>query len=375
VLAALAVCAAQAPAQERRTRAESKDMRLLGHHDLQARSGYHPAIIEQNGRWIAYVGHHGGRALNPLTGVVETNGTSILDVTDPRNPRYLAHIPGEEGEGEAGGAQMVRACNGRVLPKGDRAKTYLLRTFGLSAQEIWDVTVPEQPVILTTVEKGLRDTHKNWWECDTGIAYLVSGVRDWRVRRIMQVWDLSDPAKPAHVRGHGLPGHQTGSSGAIPPFLHGATSSGPQGNRVYVAYGTNRDGIVQILDRKKLLEGPKEPTVENLLHPQVARLDMPAFIGAHTTLAVTGVDVPEFAKDDRGQRRDFVFLVNEAFRNECMGEVRNMAYVVDVTDEKNPFPVANFQVPEDSGNFCSIGKSKKSLAISNCRAIRSGDTP
>jgi len=206
VLAALAVCAAQAPAQERRTRAESKDMRLLGHHDLQARSGYHPAIIEQNGRWIAYVGHHGGRALNPLTGVVETNGTSILDVTDPRNPRYLAHIPGEEGEGEAGGAQMVRACNGRVLPKGDRAKTYLLRTFGLSAQEIWDVTVPEQPVILTTVEKGLRDTHKNWWECDTGIAYLVSGVRDWRVRRIMQVWDLSDPAKPAHVRGHGLPG-------------------------------------------------------------------------------------------------------------------------------------------------------------------------
>lgn len=97
-------------------------MRLLGHHDLQARSGYHPVINEQNGRWIAYVGHHGGRAVNSLTGVVEPNGTSILDVTDPRNPKYLAHIPGEEGEGEAGGAQMVRACNGRDLPRATAAR-------------------------------------------------------------------------------------------------------------------------------------------------------------------------------------------------------------------------------------------------------------
>ena len=27
-----------------------------------------------------------------------------------------------------------------------------------------------------TVLSGLKDTHKNWWECDTGIAYLVSGA-------------------------------------------------------------------------------------------------------------------------------------------------------------------------------------------------------
>ena len=201
VLAGFATWITPLQAQDRRTQAESRDMRLLGHTDLQGRSGYHPVINLQNGRWIAYVGHHGGTALNPLTGVVEENGTSVVDVTDPRNPKYLAHIPGDEGEGEAGGAQMVRACNGRDLPRGDKSKTYLLRTFGLSAQEIWDVTAPERPVILTTVERNLKHTHKNWWECDTGIAYLVSGVKDWRVRRIMQVWDLSDPAKPVHIRG------------------------------------------------------------------------------------------------------------------------------------------------------------------------------
>ena len=54
---------------------------------------------------------------NPLTGKPETNGTSILDVTDPKNPKYLAHIPGEKGSDEAGGAQMARVCDGKDLGK------------------------------------------------------------------------------------------------------------------------------------------------------------------------------------------------------------------------------------------------------------------
>jgi hypothetical protein len=145
--------------------AEGKNMRLLGHHDLQARSAYQPVIQQQGTRWIAYIGHHGGRGMNPLTGMVESNGTSVVDVTDPDNPKYLSHIPGEQGIGEAGGAQMVRLCHGKHLPKGDAAKVYLLRTLGNSAHEIWDVTTPERPSLLTTVASGLKGTHKNWWEC------------------------------------------------------------------------------------------------------------------------------------------------------------------------------------------------------------------
>src|SRR3954466_12961814 len=91
------------------TAPEARNMRLLGQHDLQARSAYQPTIHRQCERWILYVGHHGGTAadpkpLNPLTGQREFNGTSILDVTDPAAPRYLAHIPGEEGLDEDGGA-------------------------------------------------------------------------------------------------------------------------------------------------------------------------------------------------------------------------------------------------------------------------------
>jgi len=36
---------------------------------------------------------------------------------------------------------------------------------------------------------------------------------------------------------------------------------GPQGNRVYFGYGTNKGGILQIVDRAKAAQkGPKEPT-------------------------------------------------------------------------------------------------------------------
>lgn len=103
-------------------RPEMHDMQLVGFHDLQARSGYQPVIHKQGDRWIAYIGHHGGTQPNPVTAKPESNGTSIIDVTVPKRPKYLMHIPGETGEGEAGGAQMVRVCDGREPPARTRAR-------------------------------------------------------------------------------------------------------------------------------------------------------------------------------------------------------------------------------------------------------------
>jgi hypothetical protein len=337
----------------------ASNMALVGMHDLQARSAYQPVVRQQGERWIAYIGHHGGRKRNPLSGRDEDSGTSILDVTDPKNPRYLAHIPGEPGLAEQGGAQMVRACNGRDLPKGDPSKTYLLRTYGNLSHEIWDTTAPEKPVRLTVIVDKLKGTHKNWWECDTGIAYLVSGHPDWRTRRMTQVFDLSDPAKPRLIRNFGLPGQQPGAQGTVPTELHGPISTGVKGNRVYFGYGTNKSGVLQIVDREKLLAGPHEPTPANLVAPQIGIFHLNAMTGAHTTLPVLDMNVPEFAKDKGGAKRDFVVVVNESLTNECLGEARQLVHMVDVTDEKTPVGSAIFNVPENApgsnGGFCSKG--------------------
>src|SRR5438045_9001883 len=124
-------------------------MELCDHHDLQTRSAYQPVVRDQNGRWILYVGHHGGtdkapKPVNSITGVAEFNGTSIVDVTDPRAPRYLAHIPGEEGLGENGGAQMVSVCSGAEVTHGERCQFSLLRSHGTSRAEMRDGGYLEQ---------------------------------------------------------------------------------------------------------------------------------------------------------------------------------------------------------------------------------------
>ncbi len=87
----------------------------------------------------------------------------------------------------------------------------------------------------------------------------------------MLIYDWHNPnAAPVYIRTFGLPGGQPGGTGAIPPGLHGPISANehpqaPQrlargrtaddmiGNRIYAAWGVGDDGVMTIIDRKKLL--------------------------------------------------------------------------------------------------------------------------
>ena len=352
---------------------EAMNMRLVGMNDLQGRSAYQPTIHRQGNRYIAYIGHHGGtddvpKPMNPITGQAEFNGTSIVDVTDPAYPRYLKHLAGQEGNYESGGGQMTRVCDGKDLPKGDPNAVYLLRTFGGAAHEIWNVAAPENPKLIVRLE-GLKDTHKSWWECDTGIAYLVSGVPSWRIRRMTEVYDLSDPAKPVKIREFGLPGQEPGSSGRVPTELHGMISMGPQANRVYFGYGTNKGGMLQIVDRDKLLKGPKEPTPDNLRAPVVGEMDMSPLNGAHTTYPLGKMTIPGFSKDKFASQRDMIMIVDESLVNECQaGEARQMVWFADATVEAKPMVVSNYSVPEAPGHFCDRGGRFGSHSSNESRA-------
>ncbi|MEQ8192856.1 MAG: hypothetical protein RIB59_00060 [Rhodospirillales bacterium] len=346
VFAGLLTAFAAAPATHVHADAgEAFNTRLLGHHDLGGRSAYQPWIKKQDGRYIAYVGHHGGGDA----------GTSILDVTGPTKPVLLSHVPAR------GGAQMVQACRGDELPNADKNKTYMLRTNGTRAHEIWDVSDPAKPSFLVTVVGGLSETHKNWWECDTGIAYLVAdlGPDGWDTNRGMKIFDLSNPAKPKFIRNFGLIGSEPGGkgSGDASARIHESTS---HGGKVFVAYGTGWHGAVQILDRKKLLDAyslkdPRAPTRRELLAPQLGRLDMPTYWGGHTAWPLLDVAIPDFAFHRGGSPRDFVVLVSETNDNGCTETMHHMAWFLDITEPAKPFPVANFHVPEAAGKFCRRG--------------------
>jgi hypothetical protein len=347
---------------------EQRNVRRVGHVDLQGRPSYQPNVITYpDGRTIAFAGTHGGSRPNPLRGgVVEENGTLIIDVTDPSRPLETFHIPVPIAGGQA---QMVRLCLGSELPHGTPGHVYLLRNIqGSSASgfEVWDVTDVSGPRLISAL-RGIRNTHKDWWECSTGIAFMPgsrdvpasSGAR-WRQGQSMVVVDWSDPASPRYVRTFGLPGGQPDGTGPIPPSLHGpisthdhpraaatlARGASPDdviGNRLYLAWGVGDDGVLQILDRKKLLPpslggtwtgDPDRPTEADLLAPQAGILFMSPDQGGHTSMPVFGLSPASFQGFTEFRTRDIVLLASEATADRCQ-EAPHFSFIVDVTVENS----------------------------------------
>src|SRR5262249_58676384 len=104
------------------------------------------------------------------------------------------------------------------------------------------------------------------------------------------------PSAPEFIRNLGSAGRAPAPTGPAPTELHGMISLGPKANRIYFGYGTGAAGVLQIVDRDKLLKGAKEPTNANLTYPEVARLDLPPDMGAHTTFPLLGMQLGEFGK-------------------------------------------------------------------------------
>jgi len=379
--AAIALALIAGSAQAAKESDEKKDMKRLGHTDLQGRPSYQPNVIQYpDGRYIAFVGMHSGQPVpvpscptflpNPLNGnACENNGTMIIDVTDPKKPVEKALIP-SPGTGQS---QMVRMCLGSQLPGGTPGKVYLLRnTTNPSGYQVYDVTDVTAPVLKSALP-GLRSTHKPWWECNTGIAYLpgskAAPAPQWRQGQSMVVVDWSNPnVAPTYIRTFGLPGGQPGSSGPTVPSLHGpisahehpnaagalARAAGPNdiiGNRLYLAYGVGDDGVLQILDRKKLLPvayggtwvpagagSPDSPTVAELLDPQAGIMAMSPDQGGHTAMPVFGLQPPSYAKFNEFAKRDIVLLASEATADGVGGrcnEAPHWSFIVDVSVENS----------------------------------------
>jgi hypothetical protein len=249
---------------------------------------------------------------------------------------------------------------------------------GQESHQIFDVTDPANPTLLTTVVDQLSNTHKSWWECDTGIAYLVAndtskvaaGTRTtdyspgWHTtgsNQHLKIYNLHDPTHPEYIRDFGIVGQQPSATAAVtctppacegpvtpyPSGIHGPISAGKEKNRVYMAYGVGGSGVVQMVDRKKLLNGcsgsascATNPTQADMLAPQTGFFTLPglALQGGHTSF-------PIFGEED-GKARNLVLVASEEGGNECgTGSAPHAGWLYDVTDEAHPK-----QISVDSGD-------------------------
>lgn len=411
---------------------DAESMKLLGHNDMQNRPIYQPTVHKYPShtaatltssadayanKTIFFAGLHAatggggctGSLPNPLNGgVCEKDGTLIVDATNPSNPVVIKHLPPANPNNSL--AQMVRVCDGRTGKLGTTGHVYMLRNDGSGGgngqHDVYDVTDPVHPVLLSVPASGLTATHKSWWECETGIAWLVAGDGPrtghpgdgWNTNQHVKLYDLSDPASPHYIRDIGLVGQNPGSS-ATP------TSTGVHGpyialtnpltsetiNRAYMPYGTSERGTLQIVDRDKVL--PKDyvttagqhvggswvpatatsavaPTDQEMTDIVIGSMLMTPTEGAHSACPVYNIPLQRFQGFTSYTTRDYIQLISEEVDNHCSG-APHFGYMVDATrdttgqgadgisGEMRPMVVSTMQVFEDADSpkpdYCTRG--------------------
>ena len=372
------------------------NMKVVGFNDNQGRPSSDDGWIEhENDRYILYMTDSGGSAYNPMTKQTEPNGTSLINVTHPEHPVFLHHIPSTQGS-----SSHVAVCAGSLLPKGAHGHWYMLRHDGSIDQEVWDVTNPQKPSeIGPPILTGLNFTHHDWWECDTGIAYLIAGSKadGWYSGQHVYIYDLSDPTNPVFIRQFGLVGQQptasktaqscyndpTGVNGPCyegvtnpagpntPEMVHQVYSAGTAINRVYLPYGVSSTGVFQIVDRNKLLNGCNKsvnpaasdncatsPTQADLLYPQISYTTTNPNQGGHTSIPIFGVPIPQAQQnflDGTPQKYDLLAVTSEDTTNDCLGQPWKNAQLLDITNDLAIWPISSMTVGQFPGDFCAKG--------------------
>lgn len=295
-----------------------------GWHGLEPR-GWHDCagggqVVVEKG--IAYIGN----MRNP-------HGTMILDVSDPKRPKPLAEIPMPIGTH----SHKVRVVDGIMLTNREVLGARAAR--GEAPPEdfqgglgIYDVANPAKPRLITnwkTTDKPgpsyARGVHR--FDFDGRYAY-ISPTCDGYLGNIVMILDLKDPARPEEVGRWWLPGQWT--AGGEKPTWKGAAHKCHHplryGNRLYTSYW--HGGFV-ILD------------IEDMAKPKlVSHLDWsPPFPWpTHTCLRIP------FKIDNR----DFMVVSDEdVVRLEgCPPYPSAFLWIVDITDETHPMPVATFQLDD-----------------------------
>jgi hypothetical protein len=366
--------AADAPAASA-TADDAENVRLVGYNDMQGRYALEVKTKsdDANGNWV-YVGHvPGGQdkegLFNPITKKMEWNGTSILEISDPANPKFVWHIPNDRSANSRS-ASVVYDYGFNSSPAG---RDYLIRNSESTGDlrfEIFDITTRDSDPSKITLVAQITGTapnscgpgcggqfdaaplppegagypaprsHKGHWSPTSGLFYASTNEPGFR-STILHIWDLKDPKNPKFVGRGWLPGQKLGESGFQDQYLHHPIVD-EANSRVY---GGFRDGSGQLAAWD--ISNPANPKV-------VWSYDTsPPGRGPHTVSPIDYASVPNF--DGNALPRKYAFVTDE-LGGECEpGAIKSKSYMFDITHESNPMPVATYQVPV--GDFCTRGGS------------------
>jgi hypothetical protein len=280
--------------------ASAHNTKLIGHVDCP---GGGQVWVDGN---ILYIGH-----MRP------PSGTTMVDVSDPRNPRTIGTIDVPPGWH----SHKVRAKDGLMIINHERFGSEGPADFG-GGLAIYDTTKPETPKLISKWMTSGKGVHR--YDYDGRYAY-ISPTEDGYVGNFVMILDLIDPAHPVEVGRWWIPGQWTAGGEEYPwgdyvtPRCHHPIR---MGNRLYVSYWHHGLFILDISDmtRPKLIShinsSPSFP------HPTHTCLPIPQDLKGRRIMVVADEDVAKLRPSPP-----------------------SFAWIYDITDETNPLPISTFQVP------------------------------
>ena len=307
---------------------ESKNITLLGHHDLNGFGNGGEGIALQalaDGRRILYIAHE--RAPKDFTGV---------DVTDPRNPHVIVQT---ELPHDSVRSNSLGLVDNLLLVAYQTARPGMTPA-GVGVYDVSEPSDPKQISFFDTSGPHSRGAHCLWF-VDGQYAHVSTGAADFvpndpKDDQFHMIVDMSDPTKPQEVGRWWLPGTRQGDS-EPPPVRHPQFDAGFRVHNVNVyperpdrAYLGYLDAGVIILDISEV-SNPK----------MISRVDYhPPFPGFTHTV------VPLFS-------RGLLIVTDEAATEDC-SDWPKLTWVLDAREESNPVIFSTFPMPPKD-DFCGRG--------------------
>jgi hypothetical protein len=173
----------------------ARNVTLLSHLDLPG-----AGQVSVAGGY-AYVGHITNK---------QRLGTSIVDVSDPRNPRLLTQIFLEEEDSHShkarvAGDLMIVNVEQNMGPAGRKAAdgSPQQSAYREGGFKLYDVSNREKPKLIAHHRTYGRGVHR--FDMDTRYAYISTEMEGY-VGNILVIYDLRNPARPEEVSRWWMPG-------------------------------------------------------------------------------------------------------------------------------------------------------------------------
>ena len=298
--------------------ARSRNVTAVGYLPLEDRPAFKMALHKAGERWYFYCAH------------LWVSGWSIVEVTDPQNPRFVRHIEGPPNTWTL----QIQIADGLMITSMEKIPDAWVGPnsgpFG-EGFYIWSLEDPENPRRLGHYRTGGDGTHRNYY--DGGRYVHTTALPPGYEGHIYQIVDIADPANPVEVSRWWRPGQWVGGGEAGVPagtMLHGGAYV--KGERAYLPYSAGGFVILDISDKTK-------PTMVS---------DLPfsppfqSFIAVHSAVPLNG--------------RPLVVVNSEAISERC-DEPLGYVGIVSVKDETKPRLISLFPLPHPDPamgvrNFC-----------------------